>query len=72
MLSYSGIGSLLVSSFSSIKQLRLRKIFAYSYLNAIGLVLITLAYCNCENLGMVAISISKYYFFSYIITWFGI
>lgn len=67
LFTYSGLGSLIISSVSSIKQLRLRKVFAYSYLNSIGLVLLSLAYSNSENFGTISVAISKYYFFSYIL-----
>lgn len=72
LFTYSGLGSLIISSVSSIKQLRLRKVFAYSYLNSIGLVLLSLAYSNSENFGTISVAISKYYFFSYILAWFCI
>lgn len=72
ILTYSGLGSLIISSFSAIRQIKLRKIFAYSYLNSMGFVLLAISLLKYDDVGISSISVSKYFFYSYLVSWFGI
>lgn len=68
----SGFSSMFVSSFSIIKQYKLSKFWAYSYLNSIGFTLLAISAGIACDLGEVSFYSAKVYFFTYLITWFGI
>lgn len=68
----SGFGSMLVSSFSILKQYKLSKFWAYSYLNSIGFTLLAVASGIFSEFGEISFFAAKVYFLTYIITWFGI
>lgn len=72
LLIMSGFGSIFVSSFSILKQYKLAKIWAYSYLNSIGFTLISIVAGTVSDIGELSFYSAKIYFFVYLITWFGI
>lgn len=69
---YSGFSSMFISSFSMLKQYKLSKLWAYSYLNSIGFTLLALASGISSEFGEISFYSAKVYFFTYLITWFGI
>lgn len=72
LLICSGFGSVFVSSFSILKQYKLSKFWAYSYLNSAGYTLVALASGIGAQFGEISFYSAKVYFFTYILVWFGI
>lgn len=72
LLICSGFSSMFVSSFSILKQYKLSKFWAYSYLNSIGFTLLAISSGISCDLGELSFYSAKAYFFTYLITWFGI
>lgn len=68
----SGLGSVFVSSFAILKQYKLKKFFAYSYLNSIGYVMVCLSLAINSNFGEISFFTAKVYFFTYMLCWVGI
>lgn len=72
ILVWAGIGSIYSSTFTAVRQVKLKKFWAYSYLNSIGFSLIATAVGIGSNFGEVSLYTAKYYFITYLITWCGI
>ena len=72
LLICSGFGSIFVSSFGILKQYKLSKFWAYSYLNSIGYVLVSLSSGVGGNFGEISFYSAKVYFFTYMLVWLGI
>lgn len=72
ILYFSSIGSLSVSSFNLIFQKKLKRFWAFSYLNALGFTLISFTSSFINNESVVSFFSGKVYFIVYIITWFFI
>lgn len=72
LLITSGFASMFISSFSLLKQYKLSKFWAYSYLNSIGFTLLAVSAGISSEFGEVSFYSAKVYFFTYILTWFGI
>ena len=72
ILYLSSIGSLSVSSFNLIFQKKLKRFWAFSYLNALGFTLISFTSSFINNESVVSFFSGKVYFIVYIITWFFI
>jgi len=68
----SGVGSLFISSFTALTQVKLKRFWAYSYLNSIGFSLISVASGVGSNFGEITFYTAKLYFLVYLITWCGI
>ena len=66
LLIWSGIGSAFVGSISAVKQIRIRRFWAYSYLTSLGFVLLGLAYFNM-GAGFSSY-VSKLYLTTYLVT----
>lgn len=72
ILYLSSIGSLSVSSFNLIFQKKLKRFWAFSYLNALGFTLISFSSSFISNDSVISFFSGKVYFIVYIITWFFI
>jgi len=68
----AGIGSIYSSTFTAIRQVKLKKFWAYSYLNSVGFSLVATAVGIGSNFGEISLYTAKYYFITYLITWCGI
>lgn len=69
VLLVSALGSLFVGSFSALSQFSFRRFLAFSYLNAIGFVLLGLVTGLSFGFGAITFFTAKVYFLSYIIAW---
>lgn len=70
LIVWSGVGSAFVGSVSAVRQVRVRRFWAYSYLTSLGFILLSLIYFNM-GAGFSAY-VSKLYFTTYLITWHAI
>lgn len=69
LLIISAIGSLYISAFSAISQFNFKRFLAFSYLNAIGFVLLGLITGLSYGFGAITFFSAKVYFLSYIVAW---
>lgn len=72
LIIFAGIGSIVVSAFTALGQTKLKKFWAYSYLNSLGFSLLAVASGMLSNLGELTFFAAKTYFIFYLITWCGI
>lgn len=68
----SGLGSIFISSFTALSQVKLKRFWAYSYLNSIGFTLISVASGIGYSFGELTFYTAKFYFLIYLLTWCGI
>lgn len=68
----SAIGSLVIGSFGAMAQVKLRRFWAYSYLNSLGFTLLGLSTGIAFGFGEITFYTCKVYFLSYILAWLGI
>lgn len=70
LLLCSGLGSIFISSVAMVKQYKIKKFLAYSYLNTTGYSLICLASSSLSEIGGdISFYCAKVYFFSYLLCW---